>query len=104
MTINIRIKNLHLLRYLCGTNTEFTAALGPKIKAVTLKGMLGGYTSISDEIARQIEDSAYLPTGWMDRDNEGAIRMGPLDYAIHHHVLHLPPAEKERIRALIVGK
>lgn len=103
-TFEIRIANLLLLRHLCGSNAALVTALSPTIKAVSLKGMFGGNTTITDEIARAIEETVYLPIGWMDRDNEGVIRMGTMDYEIHRRIATLPPKEKERLQSLISGK
>jgi hypothetical protein len=102
-TSDVRITNLLLLRHLHGSQTNLVTSLAPKFSAVTLKGMVGGHTKITDEAAREIEAKLNLPSDWMDRDNEGLIWMSKINYELHGFISALPPSEKERLKQLLLG-
>lgn len=101
MASDIRITNLLLLRHLHGSQNDLVTALAPKFSAITLKGMIGGHTKLTDTAAREIEAKLNLPGGWMDRDNEGLIWMSKINYELQERISALPPCEKERLKQLI---
>lgn len=103
MASDVRITNLLLLRHLYGSQNDLVTALAPKFSAVTLKGMVGGHTKITDVAAREIEAKLNLPPSWMDRDNEGLIWMSELSYELQKLISSMPPAERERLKKLISG-
>lgn len=101
MNLEMRVANLRLLRYLHGSQNDLVSALAPKFSAVTIKGMIGGYTMITDAVAEEIENKLNLPSGWLSRDNEGLIQMSTLNYEIQEKISAMPPKEKERLKSLI---
>ena len=89
MAPDIRTTNLHLARHLCDGLGKLAATLGPATNEAALIKMGQGKKAISDAIARDIEEKLGLPSGWMDRDNEGLMKIEPLDYALCKQILSL---------------
>lgn len=87
MAPDMRTTNLHLARHLCDGLGKLAAALGPATNEAALIKMGQGKKAISDAMARDIEEKLGLPSGWMDRDNEGLMKMESLDYALCKQIL-----------------
>lgn len=60
-----------------------------------------GKKAMSDAMAKDIEEKLRLPTGWMDRDNEGLIKMESLEYALCKQILLVNEKAKKGLLSFV---
>lgn len=73
----IRLKNLHLLRYVFDTQANVVNMMFPgdgKMHGV-IERQAQGKTLISEADARLYEQKLALPQGWMDRDHDRLLKL-----------------------------
>ncbi len=101
MTLSLRTTNLRLTRHLCDGLGKLAVALNSVTNEAALIKMGQEKKTITDTMARDIEQILELPSNWMDRDNESLIRMTSLDYEIHKQASLLPEEAKKGLLAFI---
>lgn len=101
MAPDIRTTNLHLARHLCDGLGKLAATLGSATNETALIKMGQGKKAISDAMARDIEEKLGLPSGWMDRDNEGLMKIERLDYALCKEILSLNENAKKGLLSFV---
>lgn len=97
MAKSIRMENLHLARHLCDGLGNLAAALAPITNEAALIKMGQGKKAITDVMARDIEQMLGVPCGWMDRNNEGLIRLTALDHELFKQVSLLSDEAKKSL-------
>jgi len=103
MSQSRRAQNLHLARHLCDGLGNLVAELAPSTNEAELIRMGQGKKDITNAVSQTIEQRLNLPPEWMDRDNEGLLKMSPLDYAIHKKISLLPGEAKEALLAFVAA-
>jgi hypothetical protein len=101
MAPDIRATNLYLARHLCDGLGKLAAALGPATNEAALIKMGQGKKAVSDAMAKDIEEKLGLPSGWMDRDNEGLMKIESLDYALCKQILSLNDNAKKGLLSFV---
>jgi hypothetical protein len=101
--LNIRARNLDLLRWRRGGHKALTKALSAISNWTYISKMICQEREISDLMAREIERELKLPEGWMDRENIAILDMRDVDYALYKDISTLPDERKRGLLTFLSG-
>lgn len=99
--MNIRAKNLDLIRWINGGQENTAAKLSDVTNYNYISKMATGDMEISDNQARKIERIMSLPNGWMDRENLSMLLMKEADFKIYTRIKEKTETAKNGLLAFL---